>query len=260
MALCVVCSGKGGVTKTTTTFALGAAFQELKLPVVLVDADPGGSLTEAAGYVADGRQALDLFEGSAAIEQLAVPTTVERIPLVPGTPRMMTLGTTAADLIRYGRALRAAAVGRTVIVDTAQGLTLGATRAALLAADYIVIPMQPEKLVMRRSYPDVVAALKGFKGDAELAGAFPISPSFFFLLTKANAKLRLSRHWMDELALAGITISAVVPTAVEAAEAAEGDQSVIAYAPRGKASEAYRAFARTLIAAMNAAEAKPLAL
>src|SRR5207248_10921114 len=46
-----VSNQKGGVGKTTSTLNLGAALRELGKTVLLVDLDPQGSLTVAAGVV-----------------------------------------------------------------------------------------------------------------------------------------------------------------------------------------------------------------
>src|SRR5215210_593647 len=46
-----VTNQKGGVGKTTSTLNLGAALRELGKTVLLVDLDPQGSLTVAAGVV-----------------------------------------------------------------------------------------------------------------------------------------------------------------------------------------------------------------
>ena len=247
----VVASGKGGVTKTTTAYALAAALKELGETPKLLDLDPGASLTENAGLRADGRHALDLIEGRSTISDLLVQT-VDEIPLVPGTGDMLGASSDRVDLVRYARSLVAAAEDGLLVVDTAQGLGLPATRAALLAADFIVVPMQAEPAVIKRSYPDVLAILRHFRADPELLTIFRIRPSLLFVLTKVNTRLSLTRHELDKLAKEGVQIAAYVPAGVAAAESCLTGQSVITYAPRSPISGGYRDLARTLVATMNA--------
>jgi cellulose biosynthesis protein BcsQ len=250
MPLIVVASGKGGVTKTTTTYALSAALRDLGLEPTLLDLDPGASLTENAGLIADGAHARDLLEGRSAIE-LLLAETVDGIPIVPGTAQLLGAGNGVDDLIRYARQLRDVSRERLIIVDTAQGLALAATRAALLAADHIVVPMQAEPAVIRRSYPDVLALLRVFRGTPELRAEFAINPELLFVMTKANTRLGLTRHELDRLAKDGVQVAAYVPSAVAAAECCLTGQSVVAYAPRSPVSAGYRDLARTLVASLN---------
>lgn len=252
MPLIVIASGKGGVTKTTTAYALAAALRELEEAPVLLDLDPGASLTENAGLIADGTHALDLLDGRGSISSLSALTT-DDIPLIPGTAHLLSAhGGDRGQLIVWGERLKAVAASALLVVDTAQGLGLPATRAALLAADYIIVPMQAEPAVVKRSYPDVIALLRLFRADQDLRSRFSLDPSLLFVLTKHNSRLGLSRHELDKLAKEGVQIAAYVPTGVAAAEACLSGKSVVTYAPRSPVAQGYRALARTLIAAMNA--------
>ena len=251
MPIIVIASGKGGVTKTTTSYALAAALAELEEAPVLLDLDPGASLTENAGLIADGTHALDFLEGRGSIETLSAQT-VDDIPLIPGTGDLLAAAGDRKQLTAWALQLRAAAERHLLVIDTAQGLGLPATRAALLAADYIVVPMQAEPAVIKRSYPDVLALLRLFRADPELKGKFPLNPSLLFVLTKHNSRLGLTRHELDKLAKEGVQIAAYVPTGVVAAEACLSGKSVVTYAPRSPVAQGYRQLARTLIAAMNA--------
>jgi len=250
MPLIVVASGKGGVTKTTTVYALGSALRELDEAPILIDLDPGASLTENSGLIADGNHARDLLEGKLAVED-ALANTVDGVPIIPGTSALLGLTDDRAGLIRYARRLREIAQERLVVVDTAQGLALAATRAALLAADYIIVPMQAEPAVIRRSYPDVLAMLRLFRDDPELMTHFTINPELLFILTKYNGRLGLTRHQVDRLAKEGVQVVAYIPSGIAAAECNLSGQSVVAYDSRSPLSAGYRDLARTLIASLN---------
>ena len=250
MPLIVVASGKGGATKTTTTYALGSALRELGEEPVLLDLDPGASLTENSGSIADGTHARDFLDGRGPFDDLTAQT-VEGIPIIPGTAALLNLVGDRGDLVRYARRLREASQERLIIADTAQGLALVATRAALLAADYIVVPMQAEPAVLRRSYPDVLALLRLFRGDPELTTHFPINPELLFVITKYNGRLGLTRNQLESLAKEGVQVAAYVPNGVAAAECCLAGRSVVTYDPRSSVTSGYRDLARTLVASLN---------
>jgi cellulose biosynthesis protein BcsQ len=64
--------------------------RELGEEPVLVDLDPGASLTENAGLIADGNHARDFLDGGGSLDELTAQT-VEGIPLVPGTATLLNL-------------------------------------------------------------------------------------------------------------------------------------------------------------------------
>src|SRR3954452_19480754 len=65
MPIIAVSNQKGGVGKTTSTLNLGAALKEMGKRVLLIDLDPQGSLTVAAGI-------LDIDEVKASIGELLI--------------------------------------------------------------------------------------------------------------------------------------------------------------------------------------------
>jgi len=124
--------------------------------------------------------AFDLIDGRAEVSGL-VAESIDALPIVPGTPQLLNAATERADLIRYAENLARAASKRILLVDTAQGLGLAVTRAALLAADLIIIPMQAEPAVRKRSYPEVLTLLRLFRSDAALSTRFRIDPELLFV-------------------------------------------------------------------------------
>jgi chromosome partitioning protein len=248
--IAAIVSGKGGVTKTTTAYALAAALRELDVDSTLVDLDPGASLTEAAGLIPDGSHAVDLLTDKAPIEKLLVETN-DGILIVPGTAATLNTSTEKKELIGYAERLRAAGSDRLLVIDTAQGLALGATRAAMLAADFLVIPMQAEPAVIRRSYPDVLAMMRVFLKDPELKTRFRVDPELLFVMTKFNGRLKLSELQLSTIAKDGIQVAAYVPEGVAAKECCLVGKSVVTYAPRSPITAGYRNLARTLVASLN---------
>src|SRR6202022_1464917 len=76
---------KGGVGKTTTAINLGAAMAELGRQVVIVDLDPQGNSSSGLGFDVR-RQRLPVYHllsGEAVIDDVALPTAVPGLYLVP---------------------------------------------------------------------------------------------------------------------------------------------------------------------------------
>jgi cellulose biosynthesis protein BcsQ len=246
MALIVVASGKGGVGKTTTALALAAALEELKVSSILLDADIGASLTASAGYEADGTQIYDLLTQNENIEAYVL-RSAEGLAFVPGSARVASLASSQVDAL--ARRLRAISRERHIIVDTAQSLMLNLTRAAIKAADIVVVPILLEPKSIERSPLDVVALIRAYKTD----------PDLFFIATMAQTNLKLSQQQLNRLAELGITLSATIPRAVAASEADLVHKSIIAYAPKNPASEAYRQLARNIVGRLNSSRLNKIA-
>ena len=148
-----VANSKGGVAKTTTTLAVGAALVERGLAVLAVDLDPQADLTFSLGYDPD---ALDPTLHDVLLGRAPLAKTVQQHAEVDLAPANIDLaGAEVALLGRTGReyALRAALedVADTydvVLLDCPPSLGV-LTLNALSAADQVVIPVQCETLSHR---------------------------------------------------------------------------------------------------------------
>jgi chromosome partitioning protein len=105
---------KGGVGKTTSTLNLGAALRELGKSVLLVDLDPQGSLTVAAGLVdvdairlSVGDLLMARAQGSAADLARAIVRTPAGLDLVPGNGMLSAAELTLATAMARESALQA---------------------------------------------------------------------------------------------------------------------------------------------------------
>ena len=152
----VVAIPKGGTGKTTTTLNLGVALAELGQRVLVVDADPQGSLTTALRVDAlrlewtlqDAiEQYTEDFESDLA---RAIVSTDEGIDLVPATPRLNKANHDLSAAIDPNRVLKALidplrGTYDFILIDTLPYLGV-LVQNALVAADEVLIPLQAQAM------------------------------------------------------------------------------------------------------------------
>jgi chromosome partitioning protein len=149
-----IASQKGGVGKTTVALNLAVAFAERGRRTLLADVDPQGgiALSLARGDTELGGLA-ELLMGQAEPEQALVATHLPALRLLTrGRLDPTDVSTYEQELFVPG--VLGSALDRVdrdvdvVVIDTPSGMGM-VTRAALSAADYVVIPFQTETLALR---------------------------------------------------------------------------------------------------------------
>lgn len=168
-----IANTKGGVAKTTTALNLAFAFAErYKQKTLLIDLDGQGSVTMSlprplpagispaqAKVIAappDTQFISDYFLGHMKLAQLIRPTRFQRLSLIPAQSELYRLEFSGSDLpkaeLRFMEDVRTLLRSADeesgdqfewIVFDTPAGDTFYG-RAALAAADYIVMPAYPE--------------------------------------------------------------------------------------------------------------------
>jgi chromosome partitioning protein len=257
---------KGGCGKTSTCHHLAGAFAQDGLRVLLVDMDPQASLTQGLF----GPQATeDLPERSTVVglfddavdpdpEALILPTAFERIRIVPGSnglddynvPRPQEAGEIQLSLRRF---LKEARQGHDIaLIDCPPNLGL-CSWTALLAADFVVVPVQAEDYGAQ----GIVYIQRAF--DMALAHHNPRLRLAGYLVTMYNKTLGIHAAYDHQLrALYGDQVfRATVPLAKDFKEAVAARQPVATYKPRSAAAKAVKAVAEELLARVEAAASRP---
>jgi chromosome partitioning protein len=148
---------KGGCAKTGTTHQLSGAFAKMGLKVLLIDMDPQASLTQgffgpaATEAIPREKSVVALFDDACDPdpEKLLLPTPCEGITLLPGANSLDDFNipkpTEAGALQTALRGFLKEVQGRfdVTLIDCPPNLHL-CSWSALLAADFVMVPVQAE--------------------------------------------------------------------------------------------------------------------
>jgi chromosome partitioning protein len=264
-----VSNQKGGVGKTTSTLNLGAALREMGKTVLLVDLDPQGSLTVAAGVVdvdtvklSIGDLLMARAQGAPQDLKKAIIRAPAGLDLVPGNGML-----SAAELTLATAMARESALMQTlkpaldrydyVLIDCLPSLGLIAINA-LRASDGVVIPVQADFL-----------AVQGLAQILETIGAVreqlnPALAVYGVLLTMVDAK---NSHSQRVVATVRHSLKGQVPvfesqiaTNVAYKEAAEVGRSILEHQKHGAPADTYRQLAREVAYAAGDKNVEPFAV
>jgi chromosome partitioning protein len=244
-----VVNQKGGVGKTTTAINLGAALAEVGHPTLLIDLDPQANSTSGLG-LDPARARLSVYHlltGEATIEQVAQPTGVAGLMLVPSHIDLAGAEIELAAEFERESLLRKALAGtpdgaRIVIIDCPPSLGL-LTLNALVAATSMLIPTQCEYFALEGlRHLMYTHQLVRSRLNPRLAIAGILMTQFDPRTTLAWDVLQSVRrshphHVLDTL----------IPRNVRLSEAPSHGKSVIEYDPTCRGAVAYRALAKELL-------------
>jgi chromosome partitioning protein len=145
-----VCHQKGGVAKTTTVSALGAAIAMSDHPTLLIDLDPSANLTAGLGISQRqvNKSAADFLLGNEKLANLYQPTETEGLDIIPSSPDVATATQFISTRPQHETILQRNLDGQDlpyefVIIDCPPAMA-AITIASLSAADLAIIPTQCE--------------------------------------------------------------------------------------------------------------------
>lgn len=200
-----VANQKGGVGKTTSTVNIGYALSLLGAKVLVIDADYQGNLTDtyggteqAAGLEVNGKVMTHVLANKAKMADIILPTPYENVDLAPATLSLSSADNEInSDLIggiyRLRNQMKLVRPNYDVaIIDCAPSLS-PTTLAALVAADYVIIPVQTEKysLLGVTKLLDTITSLQ--------AHANPTLQVLGMLPTMHNERTNQHRAMLDDL-------------------------------------------------------------
>ncbi len=240
----VVTSGKGGVGKTTSTAALGAALAQRKQRVVVVDFDVGlRNLDLIMG--AERRVVYDLIDvtqGEAKLSQALIrDKRLENLSLLPASQTRDKDALTSEGVAKVIAELRE--LFDWVICDSPAGIERGAT-LAMRHADVAVIVTNPEVSSVRDS--DRIIGLLDSKTEKAEKGERIDKRLLLTRYDPARAARAEMLKIEDVLEILSIPLLGVIPESQEVLRASNLGTPVTLASPQSAPARAYAEAARRL--------------
>lgn len=251
----VLLNQKGGVGKTSTCHHLAGTLAAAGKRILLVDNDPQASLTQGL-FGPQATRDLDpagtiaaAYSGVAVPEQVIRRTEIAGIDLVPGSRHAMKYNnaepwTADRDLQLGIRDVVEAVRDRydLILIDCPPNLHL-CSWAALVASDFVVVPLQPEDYGSQ----GIIDVQESVALVAELAN--PGLSILGYLITMAQPRRSIHQMYEETLrAQYGVDVfSTRIPHAAEFPEAIAYRKPIAQYKPRGAAAKAIKALADELL-------------
>jgi len=254
MSIIAIANQKGGVGKTTTAINLGAALIERGRRVLVVDFDPQASATTALGIDPEELDTCITHVMRAGIDDKSAPSITDVITTAAGidlVPSDISLSAVEADLLTAlgGEAILKQVLAPTaddydyVLIDCLPSLGLLAINA-LTAADQVLVPVQAEYLPMKglRLLLQTVAKVR-----AKLNPDLAVAGILLTLVEMHTLHCReVCEHVRSVFEGRVRVFDTYIKKTVRLRETTVSGESILTYAPKHEAADAYRALAEEL--------------
>lgn len=199
--------------------------RELGHDPVLLDADSGGDATWLLGF-RSADIALDVLLGRKDAAA-AVSSTGEGVRLLPASPRLIEIET--GNVQQLAERFQQLAQKELIVADLPPGFSPAVTRAAIMAATVVLVPLVPEPLAERRA-----------RHVLDTAEALGSSATVLAVATMTDKRRSLTGAILEIAKQGGLEVIGAIPRTVAVPESGNDGVSVLRYDPNNPAATAYR--------------------
>ena len=247
---------KGGVGKTTTTVNLGIGLARQGKKVLLIDADPQGSLTASLGYVEPDEIGTTLATIMMAIineKEFEITDGIlhhkENVDLLPANIELSALEVTMGNVMsrelimkEYIEAVRTKY--DYILIDCMPSLGL-MTINALVAADSVLIPVQAAYLPVKglQQLIHTIAMVKKRLNRKLIFEGILLTMVDFRTNYAKDVAGKVRETYGEKIEI----FDTVIPMSVKAAETSAEGVSIFSHCLNGKVAKAYETIAKEVL-------------
>jgi len=238
---------KGGVGKTTTVINLGAYLALQGQKTLLVDFDPQANLTSGIGGSAGKKGIYEVISGQATLEEVTLPTKLEKLFLVPSSIDLSGATYELVDKEDRNGYLKRALSGVLadydyILIDCPPSLGI-LTLNGLVAADEVIIPLQCEYFALEGLsliLQTVSLVQKSMNTRLKIGG---------IVFTMYDSRTKLAQEVVQQVTeyFKDRVFKTIVPRNVRLSEAPSHGLPVCLYDPACIGAKSYEALARELL-------------